>query len=88
MTNPNDPIHPLMSELVDKINGKGSDVFYNHTPLTKREYFAASVFQGIISSPNTHGKWEKITEVSVKVADLLIEQLNKQPEDGKETIKR
>mgnify|MGYP001613849236 CR=1 FL=1 len=53
--------------------------------LTKREYFAALCLQGIIS--NFYGDTEPylhklMAEKAVVLADLLILQLNKTPENG------
>lgn len=77
MTNPNDPVYPLISELVDKVNGKGADVYYNTVPLTKREYFASLAMQAIIISNNSCTTWIRLIERSVELADILIEELNK-----------
>ena len=74
MTNPNDCAFP--ADYRTQSDGG----------LTKREYFAAMAMQGIITSPQTAATWEKIVEVSIKVADLLIEELNKPKDNG--TIKR
>ena len=49
------------------------------TGLTKREYFAAKALQGILSDSSTHGSAEDAVCASVRIADLLIEALNKQP---------
>lgn len=43
--------------------------------LTKREYFAAMAMQGLMSDPRFNGD---IPKSSVKMADLLIEELNKE----------
>lgn len=46
--------------------------------LTKREYFAAMVIQGIISNKDGLDiKIERIVESAVDIADALIEKLNK-----------
>lgn len=47
---------------------------YNGTALgiTKREYFAAMAMQGLVSSSPSV---EKLCEVSIKVADELLKQL-------------
>lgn len=47
------------------------------TGLTKREYFAAMAMQGILSSPKIDlTKGDKLMEVSIDVADALINALN------------
>lgn len=43
--------------------------------LTKREYFAVEALRGLIASKET-GK--NLVELSVKIADKLIEELNKE----------
>lgn len=47
--------------------------------LTKREYFAAMAMQGIFASKNTEPDASMLDIVgdSVRIADLLIEKLNK-----------
>lgn len=51
---------------------------YISTGLTKREYFAAMVIQGIISNKDGLDiKIERIVESAVDIADALIEELNK-----------
>ena len=46
--------------------------------LTKREYFAAMTMQGIVSNSKNHLiTFDDITGQSVKLADLLIKELNK-----------
>lgn len=69
-----------------------SDFLYRQNDgerLTKREYFAAMALQGLLSESayNSFNKHKYAIE-AVRHADALIEELNKQPEDGKETIKR
>lgn len=89
LTDPNDPIYPLMGEMVDKVNGKGSDIYYNTVPLTKREYFAALAMQAIIQSNKSCTTWSRLIGHSVELADILITELNKtnhehqpKPNDG------
>ncbi|MEQ1560414.1 MAG: hypothetical protein ABL933_17380 [Methyloglobulus sp.] len=63
MTDPNAPAYPLNLNDVTE------------TGLTKREYFAGLVFQGLLSDPNV----EKIpiaAKAAVEYADFLIEALN------------
>jgi len=51
---------------------------YISTDLTKREYFAAMVLQGIIANKDGLDiKIERIVESAVNTADALIEELNK-----------
>ena len=45
--------------------------------LTKRELFAAMAMQGLLSS-NMNGGWEEFSWRSVKHADTLIAELNKE----------
>jgi len=47
-----------------------------HNGLTKREYFAAILFAGILSDPQTSADAEH-ARMAVKGATLLIEELNK-----------
>ena len=55
------------------------DRTYGDTGLTKREYFAAMAMQGISANASlTSTSFEKIAEWSVKQADALIEELNKE----------
>ena len=66
-TKPNEPIN-----LVEYNNN------YISIGLTKREYFAAMVIQGIISNKDGLDiKIERIVESAVDTADALIEELNK-----------
>lgn len=51
---------------------------YISTGLTKREYFAAMALQGALANKSAHERTiEMITESAVKLADALIEELNK-----------
>ena len=46
--------------------------------LTKREYFAAMALQGVLANKSAHERTiEMITKSSVRLADALIEELNK-----------
>jgi hypothetical protein len=49
---------------------------YSHG-LTKREYFAAIALQGLLASPNRDGHLMGYAEAAVRVADMLIAELNK-----------
>ncbi len=67
-TKPNEPINPI----------DYSEDNYVTTGLTKREYFAVMVTQGIISNKDGLDiKIERIVESAVDTADALIEELNK-----------
>ena len=51
---------------------------YISTGLTKREYFAAMAMQGALANKFAHERTiEMITESAVKLANALIEELNK-----------
>jgi len=56
--------------------------FYDESgqvPLTKREYFSAMALQGLMANPDwTSNTISSIAEVSVKAADALIAELNRQ----------
>ena len=45
--------------------------------LSKREYFAAMALQGLLSDSNNTGNCAYFATDAVKMADALIEQLNK-----------
>lgn len=64
MTNPDSPINPV-----------GSSVYANSQGLTKREYFAAMAMQGLLADGHYFNKF--IAETSRRMADVLIEELNK-----------
>lgn len=69
MTKPNEPINPIFNE---EING------YILEGITKREYFAAQAMQGLLADSNRGFVITKdIPEVAVKIADAIIEELNK-----------
>lgn len=52
--------------------------------LTKREYFAAMAMQGALANKSAHERTiEMITESAVKLADALIEELNKTKQNEK-----
>ena len=56
---------------------------YISTGLTKREYFAAMALQGALANKFAHERTiEMITESAVKLADALIEELNKTKQDA------
>lgn len=53
------------------------------TGLTKREYFAAMALQGIMSDPNREHNAKSIpySELAVRMADYLIEALNREADN-------
>jgi len=61
-------IHSMTSSRFHYVNG-----------LTKREYFAGLAMQGAISRAGSTNNLEDIASYSVKIADTLIEELNKEP---------
>lgn len=81
MTNPNDAAFAKSAFYQTDTSEKG---------LTKREYFAAMAMQGILANgPTDKEGWdlsaEQTAQVAVNHAEALIEILNKQHKDGKET---
>ena len=67
-TKPNEPINIIYN----------SANVISTTGLTKREYFAAMAMQGALANKSAHEKtMEMITKSAVKLADILIEELNK-----------
>jgi len=77
MTNPNDPAFLEHTEL------RNGSFFYHSKGLTKREYFAAMAMQGLLamlsnSNPTTGGFYETTALESVRLADALIAELNKE----------
>jgi hypothetical protein len=50
---------------------------YSDSGLTKREYFAAMAMQGLLSTVPESFNGREIAEISVNMADALIEALNK-----------
>lgn len=73
MTNGNDPAQPISGSLLSRCGQ------FNENPfgLTKREYFAAMAMQGLINKINVH-EYNDLAAYSVKAADALINELNKQ----------
>jgi hypothetical protein len=99
-TEKDEPINPFFTwneagygETVTFYNPDGSKQFFPYKQgLTKREYFANSVMQALISAYESRGKQpdyflydinDMIPQVAVIYADRLIEALNKDL-DGKE----
>jgi len=50
------------------------------TGLTKREYFAAMVLQGMVANPDNSETAERFAFAAVEMADALIDALNKKLE--------
>ena len=73
-TQPNDPI-AYVDELQAIEGSEDYNRFLNYG-LTKREYFAAMAMQGICADTNCTHEGQIIIS-SVRIADLLIEELNK-----------
>lgn len=73
MTNGNDCFAPTVEQTGDATR------WNTYSGLTKREYFAAMAMQGLCS--DNQGIWSnaEIAEYSVRHADALINELNKQP---------
>ena len=65
ITRANDLVYPVRK--MDTIN---------FTSLTKREYFAAMAWQGLLAG-NASDSIEDASKYAVKAADALIEELNK-----------
>ena len=72
MSNADEPAYPT-PDTYDPTNGQ---VFYGNSGLTKREYFAAMVIQGLCSDPDMRDA-ETEAELAVKVADALLKELEK-----------
>lgn len=84
MENKNQPIHPLTFDSQKDTQNMGYvSKFFG---LTKREHFAGLAMQGLYSNPGYMKKYEGekylmqdkiIAEISVKMADALLEELSK-----------
>lgn len=68
MTNGNEPINSIPD-----LNNHPSDWY----GLTKREYFAGLIIQGLLANPNNDGNPKYTAIHAVEVADELIKELNK-----------
>ena len=78
-TKANDPIHNVINSKKDY----SDDNIYKSNGLTKREYFAAMALQGALANKFAHERTiEMITKSAVKLADALIEELNKTKQDA------
>lgn len=58
------------------------DMGYTDTGLTKREFIAGLVMQGLMSATNRDGDWthdiKSAVEISIETADELLKQLKEQ----------
>lgn len=66
-TEPNESMHPITDNVLTCDKG-----------LTKREYFAAMAMQGICANTSRYEP-DRLANYAVRIADYLIEELNKQP---------
>lgn len=71
-TNPNDPAHPT-----PYTNQDGTIQYDVYLGLTKREYFTALAIQGLCANVES-ASIADIALSAVKIADALIEALNKE----------
>ncbi len=71
-TKANDPIHNVINSKKDY----SEDNIYKSNGLTKREYFAAIALQGLLPT-KIYTSIEEDAKYAVKLADILIEELNK-----------
>jgi hypothetical protein len=69
-THPGSPLKPELLKFKD-----GSEIV--NMGLTKREYFAAMAMQGLLSTVPESFNGTEIAQLSVNMADALIEALNK-----------
>lgn len=69
-----------MAHPIDFLYGKN-----DRERLTKREYFAAMAMQGLLTVVSEDCSFQDVAKAAAMAADCLIEQLNKKPEDRKET---
>jgi len=71
-----DPAFP-----VPPFTAPSGDFVWPYNGLTKREYLAATAMQGIMADPNVRlanpDHFKEVAELSVKLADALIAELNK-----------
>lgn len=72
-TNPNEPIKTHMGAWNDE---KGHT--FSGRGLTKREYFAAMIYQGMSAIPDGIMQRKMSAEMAVECADALIAELNKE----------
>jgi len=78
--NPNEPAFPVTYEGGTRSDefGKTTPIIVTTTGLTKREYFAAMAMQSLISIRGTlYSSKDEVLE-SIRMADLLIQELSKE----------
>jgi hypothetical protein len=68
------------TEVGEVTRGVGMTRWRTHNGLTKREYFAAMAMQGLLSNGSLGDRL--VSQNAVIYADLLIEELNKQQNNG------
>lgn len=74
-TDGNEPANPTIGW--EEIGDHGEKVSTTDCPgITKREYFAALIMQGLMANPNP-GAIDRAAQMSVEGADMLISELNK-----------
>ena len=79
-TNPNEPIYQSNVNLLDPSTGLVTDTRL-YVGLTKREWFAGLALQGMIAgSQGLNITVKQFAEQSVKLAEALIAELNKESE--------
>lgn len=76
-TNPNDAINTFKGDEYTTPDGYTTSNYFN-LGLTKREIFAAMALQGLCADPES--RRDSIPGTAVKLADALIEALNKEKE--------
>lgn len=79
MTNANDGINPETITIDTNGNVYKSSNYISNEGLTKREYFAAMAMQGLLSNEKVYrdSNLPSVSELSVRQADALINELNK-----------
>lgn len=85
MTNPNEPITACKLRWQSNQNALEESILpefdgFTYMGLTKREYFASDAMKGYLSSDpaNENSQVKQTAEWAVKMADALIEALNKE----------
>lgn len=78
MTNPNDTVNPKIE--TDFSRHTGGDT-YSSGGLTKREYFAIMIMQGISANPDFVGLSFRAAKDAVTGAEALIKELNDEVKD-------
>lgn len=77
-TNPHDPafVNPIVTGYIQETGKPETKTTIHGTPLTKREFFSIMVLNGIMSCPSISGTDKNLVSHSVKIADLLVKELN------------